>query len=82
MRWLVFVLCFAAGAARASAADPPAPAISVRVNGRGASDDAVELWRGEPVIVAVELRHPQRGAKEPILLEPPSGGGRRGSKSR
>lgn len=76
MRWIVSILCcaMAAPCVAAAAAEPPAPTITVRVNGRGASEDAVELWRGEPVIVAVELRHTQRGAKEPILLDPPSGG--------
>jgi len=66
--WLV-----ALGASAAGAAEAMAPAVALRVNGRGPGA-AVELWRGEPVIVEVTLQNPDRAAKDPILLEPPAGG--------
>ncbi|MDB5298909.1 MAG: hypothetical protein JWO87_572 [Phycisphaerales bacterium] len=58
-----------------SAADTIAPEVGLRVNGQASGGEkALELWRGEPVIVAVALRNPVRGGKDAILLEPPAGG--------
>jgi hypothetical protein len=50
-----------------------APTIALRLNGRSPGPEAFVLAQGEPVIAEVQLRHPDRHAKESILLEPPSG---------
>ena len=55
------------------AAQSSGPDITLRLNGRAASAIPLELWRGEPVIAEVLLRHPDRHATEPLRLEPPAG---------
>jgi len=56
-----------------AAVSPGAPAIALRLNGLAPGTQPFVLTRGEPVLVEVQLRHPNRRAKEPIRLEPPSG---------
>lgn len=51
-----------------------APAIALRLNGRSPGPEPFVLTPGEPMLVEVQLRHPDRHAKEPIHLEPPTGG--------
>ncbi len=50
------------------------PTVDLRINGRALALVPLPLWRGEPVIAEVVLRHPDRAAKEPLLLDPPGGG--------
>ena len=50
-----------------------APAIALRLNGLAPGTEPFVLTAGEPVLVEVQLRHPDRRAKEPIRLEPPTG---------
>ena len=49
------------------------PAIALRLNGLAPGTEPFVLTPGEPVLVEVQLRHPDRRAKEPIRLEPPTG---------
>ncbi|HUR54588.1 MAG TPA: hypothetical protein VMZ71_10675, partial [Gemmataceae bacterium] len=60
IRCILFAFAIGA-AATARGAESVSPTVAVLVNGRGGSETPLELWRGEPVIVAVELRHPVRG---------------------
>jgi hypothetical protein len=48
------------------------PELALRINGHGGTEKALELWRGEPVLVEVVLRQAERGGKA-IVLEPPTG---------
>jgi len=50
-----------------------APEIALRVNGLAPGTEPFVLMAGEPVLVEVQLWHPDRRAKEPIRLEPPTG---------
>jgi hypothetical protein len=50
-----------------------APAIALRLNGLAPRTEPFVLTPGEPVLVEVQLRHPDRRAKDPIRLEPPTG---------
>jgi hypothetical protein len=50
-----------------------APSVDLRVNGLPSGAAPFVLTLGEPVLVEVQLRHPDRRAKDPIRLEPPSG---------
>ncbi len=56
-----------------AAAQSEAPEISLRLNGFAPGATPVVLTAGEPVLVELQLRHPDRRAKEPIRLEPPTG---------
>jgi len=62
------------GAAFVVAAQPGAPEISLRINGLAAGTEPFVLTAGEPVLVEIQLRHPDRRGKEPIRLEPLVGG--------
>jgi hypothetical protein len=57
----------------AVSAEPSGPELGLRINGSGGTGEPTELFRGEPIILEVVLRHPVRGAKEPIVLQPPAG---------
>lgn len=58
----------------AARADSLAPEIALSVDGHLAPTPAPQtMWRGEPVIVAVVLRHPDPSSKTPISLDPPEG---------
>ncbi len=50
-----------------------APLIALRLNGLAPGPEPFMLTPGEPVLVEVQLRHPDRRAKDPIRLEPPTG---------
>ncbi len=52
---------------------PGRPEINLRVNGLAPKTEPFVLMQGEPLLVEFQLRHPDRHAKEPILLEPPTG---------
>ncbi len=47
--------------------------IALRLNGLAPGNAPFVLTPGEPILVEVQLRHPDRRAKDPIRLEPPSG---------
>ncbi|MEO6002985.1 MAG: hypothetical protein ABIZ04_13475 [Opitutus sp.] len=56
------------------AAEAPPPDLSLRVNGHAGAEAPLILWRGEPMLAAVELRRTRApGAAEPLVLDPPSG---------
>jgi len=63
----------AAGSGDAAAAQAGVPEISLRLNGFAPGTKPFVLTQGEPLLVEFQLRHPDRHAKEPILLEPPTG---------
>ena len=50
-----------------------AVAMALRLNGLSAEPDVIIMSPGEPVIAEVQFRHGDRHAKQPILLQPPSG---------
>lgn len=56
-----------------AAVQPGAPEIALRLNGLAPGTEPFVLTPGEPVLVEVQLRHPDRRAKEPIRLEPRTG---------
>ncbi len=63
----------AAGSGDAAAAQAGVPEISLRLNGFAPGTKPFVLTQGEPLLVEFQLRHPDRHAKETILLEPPTG---------
>ena len=65
---LLGILC--SGVALAQGASPD---VVLRLDGLAASSEPLALVPGEPLIVEVQLRHPDRKAKEPLLLQPLSG---------
>lgn len=69
-RFLAFIV-FTQVSTLLTAAEPTAPEISLRVNGRAADSSPLMLWQGEPIIVEVVLRHANRGDVEPLVLDPP-----------
>ena len=70
---LLIFLC-ALAMATIAAGEPDSPDITLRVNGCAAGPAPLELWRGEPVIAEVVLRHTDRAATESLSLNPPNGG--------
>jgi hypothetical protein len=74
MKRSMFVLLFAPAMAVLAPAQPAAPIVTLRINGHAAAPAPLELWRGEPVIAEVVLRHSDHTAPEPISLDPPGGG--------
>ncbi|MEK7469983.1 MAG: hypothetical protein AAB074_21655 [Planctomycetota bacterium] len=75
MKRLLRIPFLALVAAATARAESPAPKIALSVDGHLAPTAAPQaLWRGEPVIVGVVLRHPDPDSKAPISLEPPEGG--------
>ena len=59
--------------ATALRADPPAPELVLRINGRFAQAAPVPLWQGEPVIAEVLLRNRGPADGPAIGLAPPAG---------
>ncbi len=57
-----------------SPAPQSGPTVDLRINGRARALVPLPMWRGEPVIAEVVLRHPDRTAQEPLVLDPPDGG--------
>ncbi len=55
-------------------AEPPAPELVLRINGRFAQAAPLQLWRGEPVIAEVVLRNRGPAGAAPMVLAPPAGG--------
>ena len=63
----------AAGSGDAAAAQAAVPESSLRLNGFAPGTKPFVLTLGEPVLIEFQLRHPDRQAKQPIRLEPPTG---------
>lgn len=69
--WALALIAFRAGLCAAGEA---APEISLRFNGGSSAGETLQLEQNEPLLVEVRLRHPDRRAKGPLRLQPPSGG--------
>ncbi len=54
-------------------AEPPAPELVLRINGRFAQTAPMQLWQGEPVIAEIVLRNRGPAGAAPMVLAPPAG---------
>ena len=74
MRPAFFILGLALAASMSTTqADPPAPDLALRINGRFGGAEPLQLWQGEPVIAEVVLRNRGPASAAPLVLAPPSG---------